>query len=225
MNPEEKNKNYLKLRKLSLDAGIDLFGIADIKNIKKDFFIHKEVLKKVENAICLGVRLSAAILEEIEHAPTRIYSYHYRTVNTFLDQVALQLTNYIQRQGYSAFPIPASQVLDWQSHKAHLSHREIAALAGLGWIGRNNLLVNEELGSQLRLVTVLTNMPLKVDKPLKKDCGLCRMCIIACPAGAIKEKKEDFDSQKCFAKIQDFTKKRLVEQYVCGVCVNICKGK
>jgi len=44
-------------------------------------------------------------------------------------------------------------------------------LAGLGWIGRNNLLVNEELGSQFRLASVLTNMPLKIDKPVKNGCG------------------------------------------------------
>jgi epoxyqueuosine reductase QueG len=133
--------------------------------------------------------------------------------------------NYIQKIGYSALPIPASQILDWQSQKAHLSHKKIGVLAGLGWIGRNNLLVNKKLGSQFRLVSILTDMPLKTDKPTKDNCGVCRACIEICPPAAIKEKIQDFDYLKCFEKLKEFQKQRLVDQYICGVCVNACSGE
>jgi len=221
----DKNKNYLNLKKFSQTLGIDLFGVADISPIKNDFALSKKVLEKFDKAICLGVRLSQSILEEISNAPTRLYFHHYRTANAFLDQAALKVCNYLQNKKYSAIPIPASQILDWQNQKAHLSHKKLGVLAGLGWIGRNNLLVNKGLGSQFRLVSILTNMPLKVDKALKQDCGYCRLCIAVCPALAIKDNPLDFDHVRCLEKLKEFQKQHLVDQYVCGVCVNACRGE
>ncbi len=221
----DKNKNYLNLKKFCQNAGTDLFGVADIKAIKNEFALSKDLLKKLNAAICLGVRLSKATLEEITNAPTRLYFHHYRTLNSFLDQLALKVTSYIQKKGHLALPIPASQILDWQKQTAHLAHKKIGVFAGLGWIGRNNLLVNKGFGSQFRLVTILTDMPLKVNKPVKENCKACRLCIEICPAGAIKENPVDFDHIKCFEKLKEFQKQRLVDQYICGVCVNACKGR
>jgi len=221
----DKNKNYLSLKRFCQDLGVDLFGVADINKIKKDFILAQNLSEKFERAISLGVRLSKSILEEIKDAPTRLYFHHYRTLNALLDQIALKTTNHIQRKGYSALPIPASQIIDWQKQVAHLSHKRIGYLAGLGWIGRNNLLVNENLGSQFRLVSILTDMPLKIDVPLRKDCGKCRLCVKICPAAAIKENFSEFEHKKCFEKLQEFQKQRLVDQYICGICVRICRGK
>lgn len=221
----DKNRNYLDLKKFCLEGGADLFGVADIGKIKKDFMLAPDILKKVDKAVCLGVRLSGSILEEITDTPTRLYFHHYRTVNAMLDQTALKAANYIQKKGFVALPVPASQILDWQSQKAHLSHKRIGFLAGLGWLGRNNLLVNKNFGAQLRLVSILTDIPIKIDKPVKQDCAECCLCIKACPAEAIKKDPSGFDHKKCFEKLKDFQKRRLVDQYICGVCVNVCKGK
>jgi epoxyqueuosine reductase len=221
----DKNKNYTCLKKYCQGLGVDLFGVADVSKIKHDFVISKELLEKIDVAVVLGSRLSGAVLSEISQAPTRLYFHHYRTVNAFLDQAALKLTNHIQSKGFLALPIPASQILDWEKQTAHLSHKKIGLLAGLGWTGRNNLLVNKELGSQFRMVTILTDMPLRADKPKLQNCGQCRECVIVCPANAIKENPSDFNHQKCFSKLKEFQKQRLVDQYVCGVCVNACFGK
>ncbi len=221
----ENSRNYSVLAKFTRSQHIDLFGVADIRNIRKDFRISGSLIADFDKAVCIGARLSQAILGEIAEAPTRLYFHHYRTVNAYLDQTALKVCNFIQKNGFKALPIPASIILDWENQKAHLSHKQVGVLAGLGWIGRNNLLVNEKIGSQFRLATILTNMPLKTDRPVKKDCGKCRLCVKMCPAGAIKESPEDFDHIKCFEKLKEFQKNRLVDQYICGVCVNICKGK
>jgi epoxyqueuosine reductase len=220
----DKNKNYLLFQKNARSLGIDLFGIADISKIKNEFTLPKTLLEKLDKAVVLGIRLSRAILEEIQNHPTKLYFHHYRALNNFLDQAALRLTNIIQDRGFEALPIPASQILDWQNQKAHLSHKKIGYLAGLGWIGRNNLLVNKKLGSQMRLATILTNMPLKTDRPTKETCGSCCLCIGVCPAQAIKEDPADFDHIKCFEKLKEFQKLRLVDQYICGICVKACKG-
>lgn len=214
-----------KIRVFCKDEGIDLFGVADIAAVKKEILIKASLLKDFNRAICLGARLSTAILEEIESQPTKLYFHHYRTVNMFLDQAALKLSSLIQREGFKALPIPASQIVDWQKQSAHLSHKKLGVLAGLGWIGRNNLLVNEKLGSQFRLVSVLTDAQLAANKPVKNGCGKCFACVAVCPALAIKERPEDFDHLKCFAALKDFQRQHIVGQYICGVCVKACKGR
>lgn len=219
------NSNYNSLKKYCLDSGADLFGAADIGKIKNNFLISSKALEKIDKAVCLGVGLSQGILGEIESAPTRLYFHHYRTANAFLDQLSFKVSSFIQKKGFLALPIPASQIVDWEKQKAHLSHRQIGLLAGLGHIGRNNLLVNPKLGSQFRMATILTSMPLKMDKPAKDNCGKCRLCVEVCPAKAIKDDPKDFDFTKCLDKLKDFQRQRLVDQYVCGVCVNVCSPR
>jgi epoxyqueuosine reductase len=217
--------NYLSLKKFCVSSGADLFGVADMNGINNEVLLSDGNLKKINRAICLAVRLSQGVLQEIKDAPNRLYFHHYKTANAFLDQLAFKVAGFIQKKGFLAIPIPASQIVDWKLQKAHLSHKKIASLAGLGWIGRNNLLVNKKLGSQFRLATILTDMPLKIDKPSKDSCASCRLCVQLCPAGAIKNNPADFDHIKCFEKLKEFQKQRLVDQYICGVCVNACTPK
>jgi len=221
----DKNKNYISLKKFAENQCIELFGVADIQKIKNDFQISKSLLEKVDKAICLGIRVSGAVLEEVSDAPTKLYFHHYRTINASLDQTTLKISNFIQQKGFKALPIPASIILDWENQTGHLSHKQVGVLAGLGWIGRNNLLVNKKLGSQFRIATILTDMSLKLDKPTKENCGTCHLCVKLCPATAIKDNPEQFDHIKCFEKLKEFQKQKLVDQYICGVCVNVCGGK
>jgi len=165
------------------------------------------------------------VLDDLVDRPTPLYFHHYRQLNFFLDRAAFLLASEIEDAGYKAVPIPASQVLDMENQTAHVSHKQIARLAGLGHLGRNNLLVHPLFGSRIRLVTVLTDMPLDADAPPETDCGACRACLAACPAGAIKDRPEDFDHRACFAKLDEFRRLRLVSQHICGLCVKACRGR
>jgi len=218
-------KYYQDLKNFCLKEGTDLFGIADISKIKSEFSLPKEITKSLDKAVCIGVRLSAGVFGDIVDKPTKLYFHHYRTANVFLDQLSFKISNWIQRKDASALPIPASQIVDWQKQNAHLSHKMLGVQAGLGWVGRNNLLVNSDLGSKFRLATVLTNLAIKTDKPVKKDCGKCRACIEVCPVGAIQDKKEDFKHILCFEKLKEFQKANIVGQYICGICVKACVSK
>jgi len=221
---KERKQNYDRLMGFALDQGLSLFGVADVAGIREEFSLEGKLREKFDWGISLGKRLLDAVLEEIKDRPTRLYFHHYRQLNFFLDRAAFLLSSYIQESGFQALPIPASQIIDWDRQKAHLSHKKVGYLAGLGFIGRSNLLVNPELGARFRLVTVLTDMPLEADKPLEGDCGTCMKCLEPCPAQAIAEKKEEFDHRACFEKLKEFKKSGIVGQHICGVCVKACPG-
>ncbi len=220
----EEKKNTDDLRKFALDLDVSLFGVADIKGIRDEFFLEERTRGKFDRAVSLGKRLINAVLEDIQDKPTQLYFHHYRQLNFFLDRAALLLSSRIQELGFEALPIAASQTIDWENQKAHVSHRKVGYLAGLGWIGRSNLLVHPDFGSRFRLVTVLTDMPLVTGRPLRGGCEKCMKCLKTCPAQAIKEKREDFDHMACFEKLKEFRKKGIVGQYICGVCVKACSG-
>jgi epoxyqueuosine reductase len=213
------------LESYSKDLGVSLFGIADITGIAGEFLLAGGLRDRFPFALSLGKRLSAGVLDEIVDSPTSLYFHHYRQLNFFLDRTALQLSSRIQDLGYDAVPIPASQIIDWKLQRGHVPHKRIGELAGLGWIGRNNLLVHPEFGARFRLVTVLTNLPLETARPISGDCGGCRRCVSACPAKAIKERREDFDHLACYEKLKEFRRTGLVAQFICGVCVRACVGK
>jgi epoxyqueuosine reductase QueG len=220
---EDKN-NYEKLKELSANLGFSLFGMADIAEIKHEFNLPKVSVEKFSRGIALGKRLLDAVIEEIVDRPTALYFHHYRQLNFFLDRGAFLVASKIQELGFQALPIPASQITDWKKQQSHVSHKKVGYLAGLGWIGRNNLLVNPDLGSKARLVTILTDMPLATDNPLDLDCGSCRACIGVCPAKAIHENVADFDHWLCFDKLKEFRNSGVVGQHICGVCIKACPG-
>jgi len=213
------------LREYSMGLGFSLFGTADISGIRDSFILPKNLRDRVGFAVSLGKSLVAGVLDDILDGPTPLYFHHYRQINYFLDRGAMLVASRIQDLGFRAVPIPASQVIDWPKQRAHLSHKKVGEMAGLGWIGRNNLLVTPEFGSRFRLVTVLTDMPLEADDPSQADCGTCRKCIGVCPANAIKERREDFEHIRCFEMLKEFRNKGLVGQYICGLCVKACSGR
>ncbi|MBS3917974.1 MAG: epoxyqueuosine reductase [Deltaproteobacteria bacterium] len=221
-NPAE---NVEEIKTLCRQWGGSLFGVADLSLVKKeDILLPSSAIDHLPFAVSVGYHLSDSILEGIEDAPTPHYFHHYQRVNILLDTISLNVSSAIQEKGYRAMPIAASQIVDWKSQKGHLSHKHIALAAGLGWIGRNNLLVNEKFGSRIRLVTVLTDLPLEIDSPSAKDCGSCRACIKVCPAEAIKERPEDFDHLRCYEQLKVFSKALHFSHHICGICVKACKG-
>jgi len=207
------------------EMGADVVGIADMSLYHGEILGFDEDLKsRFPFAISYGLLVPKGVLETLTDGPTLFYLHHYREVNYRLDTIAYELAKEIERVGFGALPFGASQMVDWQNQKGHISHKHIGVLGGIGWIGRNNLLVNREFGSRIRYNTVLTDMQLEPDEPARFGCGDCAICLSSCPASAITKEPADFDHKGCFAMLQQFKNKRNLGHHICGLCVKACGG-
>ncbi len=213
------------LRSFALDNGAALFGTCSVQALRETFHFEPGEAEGLDYALSVAVRLSRAVLDGIHSSPTLLYKWHYRQANAQLDRLAFLLAGIVQQHGWQAVPVPASQVVDWQRQLGHLSHRHVAIAAGLGWLGRNNLLVTPEFGAQVRLVTVLTDLPVPTPQQLPFACGECRACIAACPAQAIAETAAEFVFERCYAQVRSFCKDKNLGVYICGICVKACPGR
>ena len=79
-----------------------------------------------------------------------------------------------------------------------LAERALAQRAGVGFIGKNHLLINPKFGLQILLGEIITDLKIQLDKPIKTNCADCDKCIQACPAGALA-KDGRFDANKCIS--------------------------
>lgn len=219
MTPEKTRET---IEDIARSGGALLFGVASLSGVED---AAGEVrLAGLGTGISFGYRLSDVVLDGIEDHPTRTYQYHYRQVNILLDQIGLRIAGYLQEAGHRAFPVPSSQVVDWARFTGHVSHKAVARLAGLGWIGRNNLLVNPDCGSRVRFASVLTDLVMPHDRPVEMSCEGCRRCIRACPGGAIGEGPSDFDLAKCIETMDGLRKPANIGSRICGICVRACTG-
>ena len=109
--------------------------------------------------------------------------------------------------------------------------RELAQLAGLGWIGKNMMLIHPEIGSFTFIGVVLTDADLAADLPFEADrCGTCRRCLDACPTQAFVGPR-DLDARACISYLTiehrgEFTDTQAAQVgdwlFGCDVCQDVC---
>lgn len=110
---------------------------------------------------------------------------------------------------------------------APVMEKELAARAGIGWLGKNTCVINENIGSWLFLGEIITTLPLVPDEPAIDRCGSCTRCIDACPTHAIEPYR--LDARRCIsyltiehrtpleggAELSDWL-------YGCDICQDVC---
>lgn len=216
--------------------GADYFGIADL-SAAQDAIIEQggTEIAGYPRSISIGIALFHPIVNQLPRRQERAAAVNYRShcydvINARLDLIISRLASVLQRGGHRAFPVAASKRVDDDRICAIFSHKLSAHLAGLGWIGKNCLLITPDMGPRVRWATVLTDAPLETrDRPMDERCGDCRDCIDICPVRAFTgqpfRRKEPrlmrFDASKCdryFSKM----KEKNDETAVCGLCLYTC---
>ena len=232
-------KDTEEILSFARSSGAAVAGIADLSLLYNLPTFGGFLLNEFRYAISIAVPLPNIAVEKISlEDPGILYAHAYNSANTLIDSITLKLSGQIIEKGYSALVIPASLRVDASNELGHASHKAFACAAGLGWIGRNGLLVNPIYGPRVRLGTVLTDMPLKPGKPLKNHCGKCRLCVDSCPSGALKysefefyppSREEIFEHKKCVARLNKFkemfSQKPFQAPYaapLCGICIKVC---
>jgi len=214
---------------------IDYLGFADLTNYQSELAEYgRDIVKGYQSGISIGLAIPHSIVDFLPQRadPNIACEYQvqgYEVLNNRLNIIASIVSSYLNQAGYRTLPIPAPDRTDKANGVPTVSHKMVAHIAGLGWIGKNCLLITPERGPRLRLVSILTNAPLDtVDGQMEQRCGDCLECAQACPAGAIKGRNyisgESRDVRLDFFKCQQYIEdaRKSTGYAVCGMCLYAC---
>ncbi len=198
------------LRKELLDHGATVVGFADLRGYLSGEIAH------------LGRAVSIAVDRRLnENTLTLLVKLQKRAVRT------------LKARRCRTLAIPPDSDRRTGSFISKLyslfNHKMAATSAGLGWIGKNGLLISLDYGPRLSLATVLTDAPLETDRPMEHGlCGDCALCVTHCPSHAITG--AEWSRSAPFVELVRLDAcrshketKRLTEgKPNCGLCINIC---
>ena len=158
--------------------------------------------KGLNTAILFGLPLSPEFIREVAETDDYVEQLirsnrqdedEFSLKELKVGRMADDLADWLQSKNYLAFSqsdknLERNGSYDFKNHTTPLPHKTIAVLAGMGWIGKNNLLITNELGSALSMCSVLTNAPLptSTNAEVHPKCGNCTICKDVCAVGAIK---------------------------------------
>jgi epoxyqueuosine reductase QueG len=228
------------------NLGACLVGFADLCRLPDEAVLHvfRERLRGApENpapAALRGVSIAVALPPEIVaglgNGPTRAYYDAYHAANDKLDALASDCARRLEAAGFAAWAqtrenVQAHDTLN--DYATRLPHKTIATLAGLGWIGKNALLVTRPFGSAIRLTSVITDAPLPCAAPLSlSHCGRCVKCVAICPADALTgatwrpgatATDELVDTERCSIVAAALSKHNYGISFdICGKCFHVC---
>lgn len=247
MQPQERNTNLIKA--LSRKYGFDGIGLA------KAEFMTEEALR-LENWLSNGNNASMDYLEEHFDKrvdPTKLvkgaksvvtflfnyfphndspstsdhkiarYAYgrdYHKTIKRKLVKLFNELVNEIGEFNGRCF-VDSGPVLE----------RDWAKRGGLGWKGKNSLLINPKKGSYFFLAEIICDLEFIYDSPIADHCGTCTLCIDACPTDAISSKGYVIDARKCISYLTIENKESIPSKfdnkfekwiYGCDICQEVC---
>ena len=187
------------------------------------------LLENAQSIICVGLNYKPPKHKPKQPGPTvpmgKVASYaQYEDYHPFIKERMRKLAEFVRSASglQHKFKICVDSV--------PLPERSLAYKAGLGFIGKNRMLINPSLGPQIFLGEIITTLKLPTDKPITHNCSNCDMCITACPTHALTPDGK-FDANNCINYLTIDHKDRIPPKlakktgdriFGCNECVIAC---
>jgi epoxyqueuosine reductase len=219
-----------------------VLGYARFKDVYDELMsIQQERLKRISadkfdellesgSIISFGIAYQDAAIDAISRTKEdgtdyelwNFYSREYDRLNRLLNQTAQAIAD-----RFNGIPITATlnglsgnvkHVTDY--YGLTISHRTVAEMAGLGWRGKNGLLINEEFSCAIRFASVITSLTLASPGRIVSQCGVCHACEDVCTFIRNRETLPDY-RENCRKYLVHLQSEGLTHE-VCGKCIQAC---
>ncbi len=244
-----KQKYTQQIRAEAQRLGFDFVGFAKAEQMDEE-------AKRLEQWLTMGFHGQMSYMENhfdkrtdprklVEGAKTVIcLTYNYFTPDTQIDPDAPKISRYAYGEDYHFVVKDKLKLLLYfiQENIGEVSgrafvdsapvlERDWARRSGIGWVGRNTLIINPKGGSYFFLAELIIDLELVYDNPIRDFCGTCRRCVEACPTAAISPQGYLMDGSKCISYLTIELRDALPPQYVgkmdgwmfgCDVCQAVC---
>ncbi|MQC27043.1 MAG: tRNA epoxyqueuosine(34) reductase QueG [Chloroflexi bacterium] len=189
----------------------------------------RSILPECESILVLGIpydKPASPPSDELHPSQGQIAAYawgadYHETLKSRLKQIIA----FIEEQVGAVVPNR------YYTDTGPILERELAQRAGLGWIGKNSMLINPQRGSYYLLAEILLGLPLVPDAPISTDhCGTCTLCIEACPTDCILDDRT-LNASRCISYLSIELKDAIpldlrpkMGQWVfgCDICQQVC---
>jgi epoxyqueuosine reductase len=230
-----------EVRRLGEELGIDALGVARAEAYEET---ERHIVERRERGLFAGMKFTMAHPEESCHPETLLAGARsvisaaacYWAPEAPLEPGEGRLARYTWTDAYDALRDQLDRLgrrlggnyrvlVDANQHV----DREAAARSGVGFYGKNTMLITRRHGSWVVLGTLVTDVELEPTSPLDTDCGECRLCIDACPTDALDD-PGTLDATKCLsywtqapAPIPvDYRAALGAQVYGCDICQDVC---
>lgn len=237
------------LREEALRLGFDFVGIAKAEYMDQE-------ARRLESWLERGLHGRMGYMAnhfELRVDPTQLVpgaktvvclAYNYFTEQTQTDPTAPKLSRYAYGEDYhhvikdklnALLAFLRDQIGDINGRcfvdSAPLLERDWGRRSGLGWVGKNTLLIHPRKGSWMFLAELVIDLELHPDGAMKDYCGTCTRCIDACPTDAIKDSGYELDASKCISYFTIELRDSLPEDmrgkfenwmFGCDICQEVC---
>ena len=243
-----KKRNSQLVKRLAKEIGFSSCGISKAR------FLHEEE-KKFEDWLRQGYQGSMSYLErnfDKRLDPTKLVpgaksvislSYNYFPPKKLISENNFIISKYAYGKDYhkvlrsklkKLFTKIRDKIGEVEGRvfvdSAPIHERAWAKLSGVGWIGKNSLLINKNQGSYFFLAEIICDLDLEYDEPVLNRCGNCTRCIDACPTDAIT-KAQVIDANKCISYLTIENKEKIPKElrgsinnsiFGCDICQDVC---
>ncbi|MBN2591071.1 MAG: tRNA epoxyqueuosine(34) reductase QueG [Sedimentisphaerales bacterium] len=249
-----------EIKSKALELGFDIVGITNAEQIDSEqiekfelwlesgcagqmAYMHNnfdkrtnpsQLLENAKSVIIVGLNYNPPEMVQYNHTPQtgKIASYAcYEDYHTFIKQRLRELADFIIEHRVTSHERRATSKICVDS--VPLAERALAVRAGLGFIGKNHMLINPELGCKIFLGEIITDLKLEYDESLlvpETICSTCEKCIKVCPTGALRPDGL-LDASKCINYLtieykgeipSELAEKIANRLFGCEECIKVC---